>query len=217
MLGALRPSMENSPNPLQHPTSGSWDRLIASVNPPAMLVAIRGMMGRTLRERLDPDDVWQETLLHAFRDRHACEWRGVGAFRRWLLEIARHRIHDLADQANAQKRGAGREVRFGDLQQSTGSAGDERYAGPCARTTPGRAAADRETADHLEAALEAVPPEWRDVVRLRLFEDRPLDEIAAQIGVGVEGVRYRFRHGAEAYRRELRRRRVIEHETPRSG
>lgn len=210
--------MEDSPrNPLQHPTSASWDRLIASINPPAMLVAIRGMMSLSLRERIDADDVWQETLLHAFRDRHTCEWRGIGAFRRWLLEIARHRIHDLADQAKAQKRGAGREVRFGDLQHTTGSHGDERYAGPCARTTPGRAAADRETADHLEAALSAIPADWRDVVRMRLFEDRSLDEIAAHLGIGAEGVRYRFRHGAEAYRRELRRRRVIELETPRSG
>ncbi len=205
---------ESPPEPLQHATSASWDRLIAGVNPPAMLVAIRAMMGRVLRERLDADDVWQETLLHAFRDRARCEWRGLAAFRRWLLEIAHHRIHDLADQTNAQKRGAGRELRFADRDLASGSQGDEHYAGPCAHTTPGRAAADRETADHLEQALAAVPDEWRDVVRLRLFEDLSLEQIAGRLGIGVEGVRYRFRHGAEAYRRELRRRRAIEIETP---
>jgi len=205
------------PNPLLHPTSASWDQLIASVNPPAMLVAIRGMMGRTLRDRFDADDIWQETLLHAFRDRQRCEWRGLAAFRRWLLEVARHRVHDLADQNAAQKRGAGKEVRFADLDRASGSHGDEHYAGPCAQTTPGRAAADRETADHLEGALEALPEDWRAVLRLRLFEDLQLAEIATQLGLGIEGVRYRFRHGAEAYRRELRRRRAIEHETPQSS
>ena len=204
------------PNPLLHTTSGAWDRLVAGVNPPAMLGAIRGMMGRALLEKYDADDVWQETLLHAFRDRLQCHWRGIAAFRRWLLEIANHRVHDLADVANAQKRGAGRELRFADRDLASGSHGDEHYAGPCAHTTPGRAAADRETADHLERALAAVPDQWRDVVRLRLFEDLPLEQVAERLGIGVEGVRYRFRHGAEAYRRELRRRRAIDIETPQS-
>lgn len=198
-----------TPHPLLHPTSGAWDRLIAGVNPPAMLVAIRGMMGQPLRQRCDADDVWQETLLHAFRDRANCEWRGVAAFRQWLLEIARNRVRDLADVAGAKKRGAGKEIRFADRDLASGSQSDDHYAGPCAQTTPGRAAADRDTADQFEQALAAVPEEWREVVRLRLFEDVTLEAIAARLGLGVEGVRYRFRHGAEAYRRELRRRRAV--------
>ncbi|MEO6594255.1 MAG: sigma-70 family RNA polymerase sigma factor [Planctomycetota bacterium] len=197
-------------NPLQHATSATWDRLIASVNPPAMLVAIRGMMSAGLRARCDPDDVWQETLLHAFRDRAACEWRGLASFRRWLLEVARHRVHDLADAANAAKRGAGKEQRFADRDLASGSHGDDHYAGPCQQTTPGQVAADREMADRFERALAAVPDEWRDVVRLRLFEDCDLEHIGVQLGLGVEAVRYRFRHGAEAYRRELRRARAID-------
>ncbi len=199
-----------TPNPLLHATSGAWDRLVAAVNPPTMLVAIRGMMGAAMQQRLDADDVWQETLLHAWRDRHQCEWRGTAAFRRWLLEIARNRIRDLADRARAQKRGAGREVRFGDRDAASGSQGDDHYAGPCQQTTPGRAAQDREASMHFEQALAAVPDDWREVVRMRLFEDRTLEEIAARMGLGVEGVRYRFRNGAEAYRRELRRRRALD-------
>jgi len=136
-------------NPLLHATSGAWDQLIAAVNPPAMLVAIESMMGTALRERMSADDVWQETLLHAWRDRAKCEWRGTPAFRRWLIEVARHRIHDLADTQAAQKRGSGREVLFTDRDVSSGSQTDDHYAGPCEQTTPGRAAADRETADML--------------------------------------------------------------------
>lgn len=200
-------------NPLRHATSAAWDRLVGEVNPPSMLVAIRAMMSGPLRQRFDADDVWQETLLHAWRDRENLEWRGPGAFRRWLLEIARHRVCDLSDAAATLKRGAGRELRFADRSVASDSNGAEHYAGPMALTTPGRAAADRERADLLEQALGALPNEWRDVVRLRLFEDRTLEEIAARLGIGVEGVRYRFRRGAEAYRRELRRRRAVGSET----
>lgn len=199
-----------TPNPLLHATSGAWDRLLAAVNPPTLLVAIQGMMGHALRQRFDADDIWQETLLHAWRDRHTCEWRGTAAFRRWLLEIARNRIRDLADQTMARKRGSGQELRFADRDAASGSHGCDHYAGPCAQTTPGRAAADRETAQHFEQALAAVPDDRREIVRMRLFEDCTLEEIAVRLGLGVEGVRYRFRHGAEAYRRELRRRRALD-------
>lgn len=199
-----------TPNPLLHATGSAWDRIIASVNPPAMLVAIAGMMGDKVRRLVDAEDVWQETLLHAWRDRHAFEWRGLAAFRRWLLEIARNRVRDLGDHVLRLKRGGGAEERFADRDSASGAAPEDRYAGPCARTTPARAAADRELARALQDAIDAVPAEWRDVVRLRLFEDRPFEDIARQLGLGVEGVRYRFRHGAEAYRQELRRRRALD-------
>jgi DNA-directed RNA polymerase specialized sigma24 family protein len=48
-----------------------------------------GMMGELARQNYDPEDVWHETLLMAWRDRNAFEWRGLSSFRRWLLEIAR--------------------------------------------------------------------------------------------------------------------------------
>ncbi|MCA8951604.1 MAG: RNA polymerase sigma factor [Planctomycetes bacterium] len=188
-------------DPLTNASHASWSRVVASANPPALLVAIRRMMGPALQSRLEADDILQETLIHAWRDRTSCEWRGVGAFRRWLLEIARNRIRDQAGMANAGKRGQGRERRHADLRTTLV---DEVYAGPTAETTPSRLASDREMADHMARALDCLPDEWREVVRLRLFEELELHEIATALGLGVEGVRYRFRHGADAYQRALR-------------
>ncbi len=196
-----------STNPLQHATQVAWDRLVASVNPPALLVAIHGFMGERLRLRVDAEDVWQETLLRAWRDREVLDWRGLPAFRRWLLEVARNRIHDLANNLNAQKRGGGGELTFADRSSAAAptTACAEHYAGPAMTTTPSRVVSDRERAAAMRSALEAVPVDCRDVVRLRLFEDMTMEEIGTQLDLGVEGVRYRFRQGAEAYRRGLRR------------
>jgi hypothetical protein len=53
-------------------------------------------------------------------------------------------------------------------------------------------------------ALEALPMEVREVVRLRLFDELSLEEIAGQLALGLSAVRHRFRKGAELYRQRLR-------------
>lgn len=204
----MPPNPFTTPNPLTLGTRASWDRLIASVHPGSMLVALRGLMSPRLRQQFDAADVWQETLLMAWRDRTKLEWRGLPAFRRWLLEIARNRIRDLADRAGAEKRGDARV--FSALGAASDGSGEDHYAGPVQFTSPGRVAADREVAALMQAALDAVPEESREVVRLRLFEDLTMEEVAARTGLGVEGVRYRFRHGLDTYRRALRRLRVAD-------
>lgn len=203
--------MTSAPNsaPLTAHTRASWDRLIAAIHPPSMLVALRGLMGTRLAQLYERADIWQETLLMAWRDRDQLQWRGTAAFRRWMLEIARNRICDLADHANAEKRGSATPLSTFERTDDTRS-GDGHYAGPVVTTSPGRAEADREAAARLHAALQAVPEELRDVVRLRLFEDLTLEEVAGQLGLGVEAVRYRFGRGFEAYHRELRRLRLVD-------
>ncbi len=104
------------------------------------------------------------------------------------------------------KRGGGLEQRVADLGTSLG---EVVYAGPAAATTPSRVATDRELAADLEAALDSVPVESREVVRQRLFQEQELAEIATSMGLGVEAVRYRLRHGLDAYQRALRRRRGV--------
>ena len=185
-------------NPLLSADPLTWDWLIASLPPASMLVAIAARMGSRLRARHAPEDVWQETLLLAWRDRARCEWRGLAEFRRWLLAIAQHRISNLGDHEGAAKRG-GQAIHVpfhGDTAQGTPSSC---YAGPVASTTPSRVASDRETAHRMERALAALSDDLRDVVRLRLFESLPIETVAQQLGLGESAVRHRFRRGVEEF------------------
>jgi hypothetical protein len=94
------------PNPLLSEDPLAWECLIESVGPAAMIVRIRSRMGPALLARAAPEDLWQETLLYAWRDRARHEWKGPAAFKGWLLSIAENRIRDALDRAGAQKRGA---------------------------------------------------------------------------------------------------------------
>lgn len=190
-------------NPLSSPVA--WNRLIESVKPASLLLVIERRMSSGLKGVQTPEDLLQDALLHAWRDRHQFEWRGLGSFRSWLLGIIDHRIHDAADRCSAQKRDAGGPVVAFSALGGAGATTTSAESGfPASSTTPSRLASYREQAEVMRRALDGLPEEFREIVGLRLFEQRPLEEIAARLGVGVEGVRHRFRNGSELYVRRLR-------------
>lgn len=192
-------------NPLSSDDPEVWASLIAAVHPASIMVAIAGRLGAELRVRLAPEDIFQEALLKAWRARKSAEWDGTPNFRRWLLRIAQHCIEDHRDRVRSQKRDRA-ERRIGRHDpggHSDGGAGESRVE-PWGSTTPSRLAQQRELMLAMEAALETLPDDVREIVRLRLFEDALVEEIAARLGLGVSAVRHRFRRGAELYRQRLR-------------
>ncbi len=183
-----------------------WMRLVDAVSPSAILVVIHHRMGPVLRAAMNAEDLWQEALIHSWRDRHLLEDRSPTGFRRWVMRIIEHRIQDALDRETAQKRGAG--VRPLPLAMDSGSTGGtSNHANhlPPHTTTPSRVAAWREEAARLEAALDRLPEDLREIVRLRLFEEMPLKDIAERLGIGVSGVRHRFRRGGVLFEEILAR------------
>jgi RNA polymerase sigma-70 factor (ECF subfamily) len=198
----VRDGEDGPENPLHSDSPAAFDDLIESVGPASLLVVVESRMGRVLRERMSPEDVWQEALLEAWRDRRRCEWRGAKAFRSWLLTIVDHRIANLTERESALKKGGGRSP----LSLSPGAdseSGDYGPREPLASTTPSRLALHREQAGAMRSALEGLPDEFREVVRLRLFEQLSIDEIAGRLGIGASAVRHRFAKGSEIYERRL--------------
>ncbi len=193
-------------NPLLSDSSSVWDRLIEAVGPASILVIIENRMSASLKRQFTPEDVWQEALLHAWRDRSRCQWRGLKSFRSWLLTIIDHRIRDAADYDSAAKRGGGTpRVPFSVLESSESTSGEAAlFPGPIGSTTPSRIAVYSEQAAAMRAALSALPKDVRDVVRLRLFEQLTAEQVADRLGIGVSAVRHRFRKGALTYRQKLR-------------
>jgi sigma-70-like protein len=63
---------------------------------PRLEAVIESRFGDHLRDRAQPEDVLQETLLRAFRSLGRFRWQGDESFLRWLGGIAEHVILDLA-------------------------------------------------------------------------------------------------------------------------
>lgn len=183
-------------NPLRSDDPRDWERLVESLGPASLLVAIESRMSPALLARLSAEDVLQETLLQLWRDRERIEWRDTKSFRSLVLSIADHRIHDAADREFAQKRGGANGIEQPDSQDST-------PFGACGSTTPSRVAMAREQADAMRAALAMLPDDVRDVVRMRLFDELSTKEVADRLGLGLSATKHRFLRGAQLYRDRL--------------
>ena len=193
-------------NPLPSIEAHDWDRLIEGAGPASLLLAIDRRLGPALRAHLTAEDIFQESLLRAWRSRHAIEWQGKRAFRSWLLTLADRCIRDAADHFNAVKRGGRVSTRpFGDARAAPHASNTELavFAGPVLTTTPSRIAIAREQAETMRQALASLPADLAELVRLRVIEQLPIADVAAVLGIGESAARHRLRKAAQLYERAL--------------
>lgn len=190
---------QNHPAPHRDPTT--WERLVESLDAASILVVIGAWIGPKLRSLIAVEDIWQETLWCSWRDREQHEWQNLAAWRVWLLSIARNRVRDAARANSRHKRGGGQAAAPFSMLSERGSISSMLPAGT---TTPSRVAALHERAAAMEAALESLEPELQLVVRLRLFEEIPMRDIAEQLAIPLSTAKARLLRGVQKYRFRLR-------------
>lgn len=185
--------------PHRDPTE--WGRIVQSLDVASVFVVIGSWLGPRLRAQVAVEDLWQETLWLSWRDREQHEWRGLTAFRVWLLSIARHRVIDQSRHQGRQKRGGEHEI----TPFSTLAGADSVSALlPPGSTTPSRVAGWRERAQAMETALASLEPELRSIVQARLFEEVPMRDIATDLGIPLSTAKERLLRGVKRYRFKLR-------------
>jgi RNA polymerase sigma factor (sigma-70 family) len=193
---------DSPPDPSPHIDPAGWEKLVREARPDAILVVLRNAMSKKLREHFSPEDIWQETLTHAWRDRAQYRWEGPAAFRAWLFEIAHNRIHDAARSLATQKRGAGRgAARFSELVSS--SSGSPSGLLPGDSQTPSRIVARGEKGAVLRKALSELPPDLELIVRMHFLDGLTMEAIAKRLDIGVSAAWHRFRKGSEMLARIL--------------
>jgi len=155
-----------------------------------------------LQSVVDADDVLQDVYIHAIRDISTCQAGSPEAFTAWLNGVADHRVGEIIRYLNCKKRGGRMQrVRFGVLGSgSSFGEGVELLADSCA--TPGRSAAGHEAVAAIRNAVDELPPEQREVVRLHALEGQTLAITAQSICRSPAAVRGLV-HRAKQRLREL--------------
>ena len=146
-------------------------------------------MLRVCGNREDAEDVLVEALLKAYR--HLDQLRESAAFRGWLAQIARRVCWQLKE----------REALLPLLQLSTLGEEGREIAG--SELTPEGQLARRQMKQLLEEATAALPPLYRAVYQLRDLEDRPGEEVAAQLGISRAAMKSRLHRARDLVRTHL--------------
>ena len=136
-----------------------------------LLAYVRLRLGRELRTRLESRDILQATLVKSLEGLSQLRGNDTRSLMGWLSRIADNEIRDRADYYHRQRRDAAREAPIE----------DEAPVPALTRSALSRIILD-EQAQRLEAALEALSPDHREVILLRKFEELPFAEIGRRLG-----------------------------------
>jgi len=140
----------------------------------------------------DAEDLTQEVFVRVFRSLSSYT---PGTFEGWLHRITTNLFLDTARRKQR--------IRFEGLADEMA----HRLAG--SEPTPAQAFDDSHLDDDVQAALKALPPEYRAAVVLCDIEGFSYEEIAATLGVKLGTVRSRIHRGRAQLRSALQHRRPV--------
>ncbi|MDQ3133401.1 MAG: sigma-70 family RNA polymerase sigma factor [Acidobacteriota bacterium] len=135
-----------------------------------------GILGR----EEDARDVAQETFIAAFRN--LGNFRGEAKVSSWLHRIA-------VNQCITRQRRAG--VRAETSLEYEEAEGGRQFAAPF-HNSPLKRAEERERTEVVRKAVTALPPELREVIVLKEFEDLTFQEIADTLDIPLSTVKSRL-------------------------
>ncbi len=158
---------------------------------------VRLRMGGEIRSKLESMDLVQDAFVSALRDLGNFTYKNEGDFLRWLSRIAENRLRGHLHRLHANKRDIRKEVRLKSYEPTTG---DSFVAalGPIDTTTPSVIMSRREDLAKLAKAIDALTPQYREVIVLTKIEGLSYKEIGDRLGKSSEAVRKLVSRALEA-------------------
>ena len=143
---------------------------------------VERLLPRTIQRKVSVSDVMQEARLTAFERISHFEHRGEGSFRKWLQRIAENKVlAEVQRYAGTKKRAVQREVSRGHRPDTANVVGQH--------PSPSQVAIGAEQKELARQAMEMLPPDYREVLRLALEERLRLREVAERMNRSRDAVK----------------------------
>jgi RNA polymerase sigma factor (sigma-70 family) len=188
--GGLLEEASQLPSPSTPPSQPEWDLATWEDIVRAHSARVYRLAYRLTGNPYDAEDLTQEVFVRVFRSLSSYT---PGTFEGWLHRIT---TNLFLDSARRKQR-----IRF------EGLADDMAHRLPGSEPTPAQAFDDTHLDDDVQAALKALPPEYRAAVVLCDIEGFSYEEIAATLDVKLGTVRSRIHRGRAQLRASLEHRR----------
>lgn len=153
-----------------------------------VLRSVRIRLGAKLRSNLQSSDVLQDVMLEAIRGIDRFEYRTEGAFMKHLNVLVEHRIRDLIDFWEAERRDPGREIALGSRSNGDGNPLNDDIEGRPA-PTPSSLLVLQEDLERMERAMDLLSPEQRELLVAVKLEERSCAELVGEYGPTEAAVR----------------------------
>jgi RNA polymerase sigma-70 factor (ECF subfamily) len=166
-----------------------------------LLMLARMQLDPRLREKLDPSDVVQQTMLEAHRQWGAFRGQTEGQRAAWLRKILANNLTDALRGFRRAKRDVARERSLQKaLDQSSARLEDWLAA---EQSSPSQKAVKKEQMLRLAEALQELPEAQREAVQLHYWQGWSLPEISEHLDRSPAAVAGLLQRGLKALRREL--------------
>jgi RNA polymerase sigma-70 factor, ECF subfamily len=162
---------------------------------PRLHVAVRMRFPNDLLGRLDPSDVIQEAFVEATQRYPEYRTNGRLPPYLWMHLLTLQRLQIIERRhLGAKKRSINRETAMPQLDVSSAALAEFLVD---SNTTPGHSAMKHEMIESVRAALESMPPDYRELLVLRHFEQLSHAEAALALDISPAAARQKYRRALE--------------------
>ena len=143
---------------------------------------IRKHLSASLRDKLDIQDLAQETFIRAWQALEEFQWEAEGAFWSWLTTVVRSVVQMEARRLRAKKRDAKGQVSLQQHMRTPGGGiGEIADLVRKSITSPSQALCRDERFERLREAMRQLPSDYRKVVYLVHVRGLHTDEVARRM------------------------------------
>lgn len=181
-------------------------RDLLKLHGPTARAVISRKIDRRWRALLDDDDVMQVAYLEAFLHIDQLASRDTRSFVSWLTRIAENALRDALRGLTRDKRPNPTRRIYGTPNGGGGHSGSHAALLDilgATTTTPSRHATTNEAAASIESALERLPPDYREVVRLYDLQGLSPTQVASRLGRSIGAVHMLRARAHDRLREEL--------------
>lgn len=166
---------------------------------------VRMRLGRDLRNHTESADILQETFEAAVNAFDRFEMRDESSLIHWLSKIAEHKIKGASDYFKARKRDGRGQVP---IDPGASASGSRRGIDPSAGdSTPLEHAMGIEDVEILEAAMDDLSEDYREVILHHVYEKASWATVAQWMGLpGPDAARMKYARAMVELTGHVRRR-----------
>jgi RNA polymerase sigma-70 factor (ECF subfamily) len=167
---------------------------------PYLLAAAGAVHPQHLQAKAGNSDLVQQSVLEAHQNFHRFEGTTEAELAAWLRCILDCNAANVRREFHTAKRDVGREVALSDPASSNDGLAQLAATGP---SPSGRAAAGEE-AQAIDRALARLPEDYRQVIVLRIREQRSFAEVGKVMNRSADAVRKLWTRAVERLQQELK-------------